>query len=179
MKVLSMKLSQFEMQKLKDMIKQSSIKRLSNFQKLNLSATKGQTLFVGDSMIDYLDINKFLPEIKALNRGIAGATTKLIKNYFDIIFDELDPKEIWISIGSNDLVLLESTPEMIVTSISELFSLIMQHFSKTKIYYLSTTPVIQEGHPLYKKIYIGCRTKEENIQINEGVKKLTTSSSIA
>src|SRR5690606_7145017 len=105
-----MKLSKDELDKLKAMIEKSSRKKLELYQRLNPTTPKGLIVFAGDSMIDYMDLDTYLPELHAVNRGVAGATTKFIKDHFDEIFGEIDPSELWISIGSNDLVLLQVNP---------------------------------------------------------------------
>lgn len=173
-----MKLTQEELTKLKSMINTTSKVRLNHFKKVNPETPEGLICFAGDSMIEYLNLEKFLPGVDAINRGIAGATTEFILNHFDDIFGDLNPSEILISIGSNDLVLLEHKPNQIVEDIKRIFDKIIEKFPFTTIYYLSTTPVIKEDHPVYKKMYIGGRTNEENRLINEGVRKYTDSHSI-
>lgn len=173
-----MKLDSEELVKLKKMIALSSGKTIERYERLNPSTPEGLIVFAGDSMIEYMDLETHLPGIDSVNRGVAGATTDLLINNFDKIFGELNPTDILISIGSNDLVLKERKVEDIITNISKLFEMIIAKFPFTTIYYLSTTPVIKEDHPLYKKIYIGGRTNDEQKAINEGVKKLTDSHAI-
>src|SRR5690606_34150837 len=117
-------------------------------------------LFMGDSMIEYLDVKSSFPNLDVLNRGVAGATTKLIMENLADIVGSIVPNKLFISIGSNDLVLLRSTPDEVIENVINVFKTLQQKFPETKLYYLSTTPVLKEGTKLYKKIYVAGRTNE-------------------
>ncbi len=173
-----MKLSYQELLGLKEMIAKLSKKTIEKYKIENKSTAQGLIVFAGDSMIEYLDIKTYLPEANAINRGVAGATTKSLLDAFDDILDELNPRELFISIGSNDLVLLESSVDEIVLNIKKVFDKINEKFPFTTIYYLSTTPVISEAHKLYKKIYVAGRTNGQNKEINTKVKELCDNHSV-
>lgn len=167
-----MKLEKQELLGLKEMISKSSKKTIEKYKEANKSIPEKSVIFTGDSMIEYLDVNTLLPDLRGLNRGVAGATTQLMLDAFDEILGNLNPTDLFVSIGSNDLILLESTIDEIVESVGKVFKKISEKFPDTTIYYLSTTPVLNETHKLYKKIYIAGRTNAQNMEINNGVKKL-------
>ena len=126
----------------------------------------------------YLDLKTYLPQIIGINRGIAGATTQLILNNFETIFGLLKPKEVYVSIGSNDLVLLESTIDEAYQGVLKVFEKINSVYPGIKINYLSTTPVVAENHKLYKKIYIAGRTNGQLKSLNYKVEQYCLTNNI-
>lgn len=162
-----MKLTHQELKGLQQMIEKTSSKVLNTYSKDNVVNLFNQdVIFIGDSMIEFFNLKRYLPTLNALNRGVAGATTKLILDNLDIILGKINPKSIFISIGSNDLVLLEYSVSNTFDSITKVLETLSLRFPSAKLYYLSTTPVVSTNHPLYKKIYIGGRTNGELKSIN-------------
>lgn len=162
-----MKLHKVELQGLREMIQKTSTEVLNTYKEANETSNQlFDTVFIGDSMIEYFKLHYYIPELKALNRGIAGATTKLILENLDIIFGQHLPKDIYVSIGSNDLVLLEATIDEAFYGVVQVFNTLKQRYPQAKINYLSTTPVIHQTHKLYKKIYIGGRTNGQLKSLN-------------
>jgi len=164
-----MKLNDQELHGLKDMIVKTSSKVIDKYKELNKVETQADILFLGDSMIEYLDVKTAFPNLNVLNRGVAGATTEFILDNLSAIVGSIVPNKLFISIGSNDLVLLRSTPNEVIENVTNVFKSLQQKFPYTNLYYLSTTPVLKEGHKLYKKIYVAGRTNEENQLINKGL----------
>jgi len=174
-----MKLTQIELKALRKMIENTSSKVLDKYKIDNLN--NHQTIdyiFLGDSMIEYFKLEIYLPELNALNRGIAGATTKLILDNIETIFGSIEPKNIYVSIGSNDLVLLESDVETAFLGIVNVLETIQGIYPSAFINYLSTTPVVDKEHKLYKKVYIGGRTNGELKSINYKVMQYTKQNNI-
>ena len=165
-----MKLNDQELHGLRDMILKTSSRLIEKYKELNKIEKEADILFMGDSMIEFLDTKLFFPNYALLNRGIGGATTKFILDNLDFIVGDIKPNKLFISIGSNDLVLLRATPSEVVDNVINVFKILQLKFPHTKLYYLSTTPVLKEGNKLYKKIYVAGRTNEENQAINKGLK---------
>ncbi|ABX81643.1 GDSL-type esterase/lipase family protein [Acholeplasma laidlawii] len=162
-----MKLTHQELKGLQQMIEKTSSKVLNTYSKDNVVNLFNQdVIFIGDSMIEFFNLKRYLPTLNALNRGVAGATTKLILDNLDVILGKINPKSIFISIGSNDLVLLEASVAEAYENIIKVLDVLKSKFPSAKLYYLSTTPVVSTQHPLYKKIYIGGRTNGELKSIN-------------
>ncbi len=174
-----MKLSSIELKALRQMIDETSTKVLNKYKLDNdQNIINSDYLFLGDSMIEYFKLEKYLPSINALNRGIAGATTKLILDNIDTIFGNHDPKYIYLSIGSNDLVLLEADVETAFLGIVQVLKNIQAKYPSAMINYLSTTPVVDTSHKLYKKMYIGGRTNGELKSINYKVMQYANENNI-
>lgn len=157
-----------ERQALIDMIKKTSSAAIEKYK--NINNEDEEILFLGDSMVEYFNTNFYYPELKISNRGVAGATTKLIMDNLDTITGTIDPKKIFLSVGSNNLVLLEHTPEEAANAIIELINTLNYKYPFATIYYLSTTPVVNEESKVYKKLYVAGRLNQDNMKINEIVK---------
>lgn len=174
-----MKLTHQELKGLQQMIEKTSSKVLNTYSKDNqVNSFNQDVIFIGDSMIEFFNLKGYLPTLNALNRGVAGATTKFILDNLDVILGNINPKSIYISIGSNDLVLLEYNVSHAFDSITKVLEALSFRFPSAKLYYLSTTPVVSTGHPLYKKIYIGGRTNGELKSINYKVMNYAKSNDI-
>lgn len=154
-----------ERKALKDMIDKTSSELLLKYKEESIKDSN--ILFIGDSMIEYLNHNLLLPNFKIANRGIAGATTKLIDENFEDIFGDIDPQKIFVSVGSNNLVLLENSAEEAANLIIALLTKINFKFPFATIYYLSTTPVVNETSKVYKKLYVAGRKNKDNQLINQ------------
>lgn len=112
-----MKLNDQELHGLRDMIVKTSSKVINKYIELNKVGHEADILFMGDSMIEYLDVKSSFTGFSVLNRGVAGSTTKLILDNFSNVVGMTIPKKLFISIGSNDLVLLKSTPKEVIENV--------------------------------------------------------------
>lgn len=64
---------------------------------------KGATVFVGSSSIRMLDIEKYFPGLKALNRGFGGAHISDINYYLEETVLKYEPNKVVFFCGGNDL----------------------------------------------------------------------------
>ncbi|VEU83274.1 SGNH/GDSL hydrolase family protein [Acholeplasma hippikon] len=157
-----------ELQALRDMINKTSSAVIEKYKKINNKDS--EILFIGDSMVEYFSTSTAFAGQKISNRGVAGATSKLILDNLDDITGEIDPKKIFLSVGSNNLVLLEENPEEAALGVKKLIDELMYIYPFATIYYLSTTPVVSTSSKVYKKLYVAGRKNEDNQKINEIIK---------
>ncbi|MBQ3235805.1 MAG: hypothetical protein IJA97_06585 [Clostridia bacterium] len=59
--------------------------------------------FLGDSLTDMCDVNKYYPEFVTSNRGIGGDTTFDVENRLELSVYDLKPKVIVMLIGANNI----------------------------------------------------------------------------
>lgn len=105
---------------------------------------KNQIVLLGDSMINYWDTSKFFDNDNIINRGIPGDTTKgVLKRLHQII--EIEPSVVIMSIGTNDIALINDSIENIVKRILSIKFEIEEKLPKTKVYILSSTPVLKNN----------------------------------
>lgn len=161
-----MKLDKMELKALKDMIEQTSKKIILKYKMDNITAPDNVPLFTGDSMIEFFNLEKYFAAYEMINRGVAGATTKTFKKHMRDIVGRLNPSSIYVSIGSNDLVLLNKKPIDVYSNVLDFMIQLRYHFPSIDFHYISMTPVLNEDHKLYKKTYVAGRTNEDILLVN-------------
>ncbi|MDM5144140.1 hypothetical protein ICE98_01214 [Lactococcus lactis] len=81
---------------------------LAQYDKANLSAKKGQTLFIGSSLMEIFPIEKWEEEGKVkfskyiYNRAVRATTTSFLLEHIESQIFNLEPSKIFINIGTND-----------------------------------------------------------------------------
>lgn len=124
-------------------------------------------VMVGDSMVAYL--NPSLYDLKDVTfQGIAGDTTAGVKKRLELVY-RLHPKKVILSIGSNDLVILNESPEKTAQNILSLVYDIESH-TKADVYVFSMTPVLRD-HKISNALYISNRTNDMLETINSILSK--------
>ncbi len=89
--------------------------RLAVFAKEDISKLQNRTVFLGDSITQMFDLNKFFPEIKTVNRGVGYDGMGLLEKYgvynrlASTVYN-LHPKQIILMIGVNDIGNLSTDP---------------------------------------------------------------------
>ena len=82
---------------------------LKNYDKANLSAKKGQTLFVGSSLMEIFPIEKWEEAGEVTfshyiyNRAVRATTTSFLLEHIESQIFNLEPSKIFINIGTNDI----------------------------------------------------------------------------
>jgi lysophospholipase L1-like esterase len=146
---------------IQELIQKDYDRKVKTFLSLPL---EGKDIMVGDSMIAYLNLSKYLFQ-DWINQGIAGDTTNGVLNRLDAVM-RLKPKRIVLSIGSNDLVLTDNTYEMTMKNMQTIIQTLKHD---AQVYVCLITPV----NPIMKEAnqgYIAGRTNEAIQTLNDGIK---------
>jgi len=150
---------------IKALIKIDYERKIKAFEQIN---QLNQTIILGDSMVAYLNLSKYHLNDQVINQGIAGDTTEGVMNRLNLV-QRLKPKSVILSIGSNDLVLLNHRPKTIANHIIEIKNQ-LEEALKIKVYVFSMTPVLR-NHAISNMDYIDSRTNHELEEINHLLKK--------
>lgn len=75
--------------------------------------------FLGDSLTDACDLDKYYPQYVTSNRGIGGDTTITLEQRLEVSVYDLKPKVIVLLIGGNNFDTMLDNYERIVESIQE------------------------------------------------------------
>ncbi len=121
---------------------------VTRYRYLNKNAIKGETLFVGSSLMEHFPINEILMSrgISRViyNRGISGYTIpELLESMDEQIFD-LEPSVIFINIGTNDISHQEETAEVFEADYRKVLVAIKERLPKTKVFMMAFYPVNQK-----------------------------------
>ncbi len=77
--------------------------KLEKFEKENQQLGQVDVIFLGDSLTDLCDLNKFYPNINASNRGISGDTTTMLNERLQVSAFDIESKVIVLLIGVNNI----------------------------------------------------------------------------
>lgn len=114
-----------------------------------IAITSDNIVFLGDSITESYDFNKYFPNQNIINSGIWGDTTDKVLIRIDTDVINYDPSKIFILIGINDIG-LNMTNDLITKNIEKLILKIEQNCPYAKIYILSVYPLnISDFSPWY------------------------------
>lgn len=88
--------------------------------------------FLGDSLTDMCDVEKYYPDYICVNRGISGDTTISLEERLQVSVFDLKPKVIVLLIGANNFTTMFDNYERILQKIKE-------NLPETKVIQLSLT----------------------------------------
>lgn len=112
--------------------------KLERFKEENKNAVKGQIVLTGSSLMEMFPVNKFLDErgldITVYNRAIGGYITDELMQVLDTCVFELEPRRVFINIGTNDLSDSRIPMDCIMEHYDSIISSIEQRLPKTEIY---------------------------------------------
>lgn len=113
--------------------------RVKHSMFLSSPVSEGSVVFLGDSLTDWLSLNELLPNVRVLNRGIAGDTTTGVLHRLDEVIRH-KPSKLFLLIGTNDIALGTSERE-ITSNIREIITRIQQGSPSTVVYLQTLIPV--------------------------------------
>jgi len=149
--------------------------KLRRFRGMNRYAKKGETVLVGSSLMEHFLIHEFLlaegMDKVVYNRAVAGwRTDELLKNMDACIF-ELEPRKIFINIGSNDLDRPGDAIGRLVKQYRKILRRIKERLPECTVYVMAYYPVLRDEpgeDPLGDKT----RTREGIEEANRAIKEL-------
>lgn len=100
-------------------------------------------LFLGDSITEFYDLDKYFPDMPVVNSGISGNTTEDILNDMKNRVYDYNPSKVFLLIGTNDLRDKKSVDE-VVGNIEKIIEAIKENRKETEIYLESIYPVNEE-----------------------------------
>ena len=125
-------------------------------------------LFLGDSITDFYDLDKYYEDLPVVNSGINGNRTTDILNDMKNRVYRYNPSKVFLLIGVNDY-LDDKSDDEIVNNIKKIIELIMENRPYAKIYLESIYPVNKTDND---KISLSMVSSRDNDQITEINKKL-------
>ncbi len=100
-------------------------------------------LFLGDSITDYYDLDKYYKDLPVINSGISGNATGDILNDMNNRVYQYNPSKVFLLIGTNDIQ-REIDDEKIISNIEKIIENIKENRSYAEIYLESIYPVNEE-----------------------------------
>ena len=97
-------------------------------------------LFLGDSITDYYDLDKYYEGLPVINSGVSGNTTEDILNDMKARVYDYNPSKVFLLIGTNDLI-HDSSVDDIASNIEKIVNEINSNKPQAEIYVESVYPV--------------------------------------
>ncbi|QWB96251.1 lysophospholipase [Mycoplasmatota bacterium] len=136
--------------------------KVKAFKTYNLSAQKNGIVFLGDSITQDYNVYEYLKPYDVYNRGIGGDTTLGVLKRLDESVFQLEPKQVFLMIGTNDFELTDQTTHEIHHNVEEIVKKIHKKLPQCKIMIISTLPV----NPTIDIKTVGKRTNAKISELN-------------
>ena len=142
--------------------------KVETFKSYNKFVKPNSIVFVGDSITQDYNVYEYFQGYQVYNRGIGGDTSKGLLTRMDESIFNLNPSIVILLIGTNDLAMLETSPEEIANRIIEAVDLIKKRLPQTKVVVQSVYPVNNHISPQT----VNPRTNYDIISINNIIKSI-------
>jgi lysophospholipase L1-like esterase len=152
--------------------------KVERFRHLNHFIRKGQIVFAGSSLMEQFPIYEFLLDERLpyviYNRGIGGYTTsEMMATLPECVYD-LQPKYLFINIGTNDLNGPEYDQKTLIDNYRTILTQIKQNVPGVKIYMMAYYPVNPSdgvANEIMKSLF-QYRTNQRINEANEAAEQL-------
>ncbi len=119
--------------------------KLRIYREKNKTALKHQVLFVGSSLMEMFPIEEMTADMKLpfaiYNRGIGGYRTEDLLAALDTCVLDLEPRRIFINIGTNDLSDPDCPISAMIANYDEILNRILLRLPRVEIYLMAYYPV--------------------------------------
>ena len=123
-------------------------------------------LFLGDSITDFYDLDKYYKGLPIVNSGISGNTTDDILDDMKARVYDYNPSKVFLLIGTNDLIHDVSVDD-IVSNIERIINEINSNEPQAEIYVESVYPVNDD----LDEDMVDVRNNDDIMDINEKIEK--------
>lgn len=152
---------------------------LKNYDKANLSAKKGQTLFVGSSLMEIFPIEKWEEAGEVTfshyiyNRAVRATTISFLLEHIESQIFNLEPSKIFINIGTNDIG-FEIPEEEFLNNYDQILSQIESKLPQTQVYVMRYYPIntVDFGQDSDEKTLFETRSNKKFQKASDKIKKL-------
>lgn len=155
------------------------MEKLERYRVLNQEVRKGKILFVGSSLMEMFPINELLMtagiDRVIYNRGVGGFRMSDMLEHMDEMVFALEPSEIFINIGTNDIASPDYSLEKLIENYETIIRQIQARLPKARITMLAYYPVNENGKGLdaeTRSLMFKTRTNENIHEANTAVEKL-------
>lgn len=146
-------------------------KKVAQFTMENGNFSKGQIVFIGDSITDLYHLDDYYQDLslRTYNRGIGGDVTGMLLKRIQVSLYDLEPTKVVLMIGINDINGGVST-NTILENYDNILKGIKTKLPETKVYTMSILP-INNDLPTYIDVD---KSTERIVSINEEIKTMSS-----
>ena len=152
-------------------------KMVEGFRAKNQLCEKGQIVFAGSSLMEMFPVEEWASELgedapKLYNRGVGGYRTDDMLPIVDLCVTDLQPRKVFINIGTNDLSDPDLPMETMIQRYDEILTRIEAAVPGVRIYLMAYYPINYEAATEDMKPGLLIRTNEKIAAANGLVEKL-------
>ena len=150
---------------------------VKDFHIWNKDAVKGQIVFTGSSLMEMFPVEEWVRELGpgahiVYNRGVGGYKTSDLLPILDACVFELEPRKVFINIGTNDLSDDSIPLEKVMSNYDQIITRIEERLPGVIIYMMAYYPVNYDAAAEEMKPCLLIRTNEKINRANELVEQL-------
>lgn len=150
---------------------------VKDFHIWNKDAVKGQIVFTGSSLMEMFPVEEWVKELGpdapiVYNRGVGGYKTSDLLPILDACVFELEPRKVFINIGTNDLSDDSIPLEKVMSNYDRIITQIEERLPGVIIYMMAYYPVNYDVAAEEMKPCLLIRTNEKINRANELVEQL-------
>lgn len=127
-------------------------------------------LFLGDSITNYYNLEKYYDGYKVVNSGVCGDQTDDILKDLNSRAYIYNPSAIFLLVGTNDLE-YEKSNEEIIENIKNIVKKLNKNLPNAKVYLESIYPINNTNDKKINKSLVGKRDNKRIVEINKELKK--------
>lgn len=142
--------------------------KIERYRKMNETAEKGSVLFAGSSLMEMFPVEKFsekLP-VTVYNRGVGGFVTEELMDNLDVCILDLEPRKLFINIGTNDLSDASKSVEKVMENYAAILTRVREALPDVKLYIMAYYPVNYDAAAPEMKECLRIRSNERIDQAN-------------
>lgn len=142
--------------------------KIERYRRLNATAEKGSVLFAGSSLMEMFPVEKFSEDlpVTVYNRGVGGFTTEELLENLDVCILDLEPRKLFINIGTNDLSDSSKSVEKVMENYAEILTRVRAALPDLKLYIMAYYPVNYDAAAPEMKECLKIRSNEKINQAN-------------
>ena len=140
--------------------------KVASFAVQNANLSKGQTVFLGDSITDLYPLDDYYRTLStaAYNRGIGGDTTLGVIKRLDVSVYQLAPKNLVLMIGINDINCGREIAD-IAADYKTIVKSVKERLPQTAVYCVSVLPMSDKITQLVQIDLDGQNQKVESLNV--------------
>lgn len=149
--------------------------KYDSFKVQNANLSKGQIVFVGDSITDFYPLDDYYADLNlaTYNRGIGGDTTGGLLDRMKVSIFDLEPSKIVLMIGVNDIVGGRKNNEYVLNNYDRILKQISQNLPSAEVHCMSLLPICMDIQP-YVPNYDIAALNNQILQANTSIEELAS-----
>ena len=128
----------------------SSERKCTKVKEVKNEIINPNTVFFGDSITDFYNLDKYFPNLKKVNSGITGNRTWDLKNDMYTRVYRYNPSKVILLVGINNFLYEDSSVDSVVSDIEEMTNEIHENLPNCEIYIQSVYPVNDDWRLYYR-----------------------------